>query len=283
MERYVIHVTKNCNMNCGYCYEKDKSSGNVPWGTTKELLDDILKTNSTFSIEFLGGEPLLNFSLIEQCVNYLRNIISVNYYITTNGTILSDKIIRFLKENENVTFAISMDGTRFANSLRVFKNGTNSFDVVVKNIKILLGRGFTNRLLVHIVLHPYNVAYFSESVNFLYSLGVRHIDPGIVENTMLCTQEFQDTFISQHQTVSKRIYMGKYPGLKVTTLNYPPLDDKRVYISNEQDIVIGESYGRAKKDFTQGNKYQINQNLEGLRIPTCLKTTVYENHKRRVF
>ena len=26
METYVIHVTKECNMNCLYCYEKDKTS-----------------------------------------------------------------------------------------------------------------------------------------------------------------------------------------------------------------------------------------------------------------
>jgi len=258
-------------MSCRYCYEKDKSSGNVPWEITKELLDNILRNTPIFEIEFLGGETLLNLPLIQQCVDYLKEKSTVTYFITTNGTIMSNEVVDFLQENRNIKICISMDGTRFANSLRVFKNGKNSFEIVVKNIKKLIEKGLVDRLLVHTVLHPYNVAYFSESVDLLYSLGVRHVDPGIVENTMLCTKEFQDTFIFEHQKVSKKLYMAEYPGLKVTTLHYPPLiNKKKVYIRNEQGVIIGE-YNGVKDRFASDN------------ITLRLRTIVYENHKRRAF
>ena len=65
-ERYVIHVTKKCNMSCIYCYEKDK--------TSKYTKDEVVNTAITiaskcksdkFSIEFLGGEPMLAFDIVK--------------------------------------------------------------------------------------------------------------------------------------------------------------------------------------------------------------------------
>lgn len=41
LERYVIHTTKICNMNCTYCYEQDKTS-TYTWDEIKGVLDGIV-------------------------------------------------------------------------------------------------------------------------------------------------------------------------------------------------------------------------------------------------
>jgi len=95
METYVVHVTKQCNCRCVYCYEKDKYS-TYTWEEVKELIDNIVKYNRRFNIEFLGGEPLLAFDLIKKSVDYLESMNDIEveqYVITTNGTILTDEMI----------------------------------------------------------------------------------------------------------------------------------------------------------------------------------------------
>ncbi len=265
-------MTKDCNMACRYCYEEDKTSGHTSWEEAKKFLD-IINKDDNFSLEFMGGEPLLNFDLVRECINYLsnRNII---YYITTNGTLIDSDIIDFIKINSNIFLGISLDGTRFANSLRVFKDGKNSFEVVMNNIKKLVDEGIT--FLVHPVLHPYNIAYFVDSVDYLYNNGVRQIDPGVVEKTLELTDEFCKEFIKQHDIVSSKILEGEYPGLKVITLeSYDNSDKKKKYIRGINSVV-----GESNSD-TAFNGFEVFQG-EGNSKIRQLKLEVYNNHQSQL-
>ena len=60
-------MTKDCNMACRYCYEEDKTSGHTSWEEAKKFLD-IINKDDNFSLEFMGGEPLLNFDLVRECI-----------------------------------------------------------------------------------------------------------------------------------------------------------------------------------------------------------------------
>lgn len=271
MNRYVIHVTKNCNMDCKYCYETDKTSGDRDWPSTKKILDNILSTNREVEIEFLGGEPLLNFDLIKQAVNYLAmSDVNIRYYISTNGTVMSPTIIEFLTGHTNFYVGISLDGTRFANQLRVFKDSSrNSYQTVLKNLLLLIESLGTERVMVHMVTHPYNIGSLSASIDFLYKEGVRMVDIGIVENTLPLTEEYQTTFISEHSLVSDRILKNKYPGLVVTSLQFEPYNGYKEYL-HENGVVVAE-------------KYVIDQAevISCMRIPYKLRQIVYSNHKQK--
>ena len=55
--------------------------------------------------------------------------------MTTNGTLLTDDIIRYLAEHE-VSLMISIDGPREINDAnRVFANGQGTFDTVMGRIR----------------------------------------------------------------------------------------------------------------------------------------------------
>jgi len=110
--------------------------------TAKKAIDYFLSHSSkslSRSITFYGGEPLLEFPLIKRCVSYAneRSKEKIHYGITTNGKLLSDEIIRFLKNN-HITPSISLDGPRKThNRYRKFISGKNSYDIIIKNVERL--------------------------------------------------------------------------------------------------------------------------------------------------
>lgn len=290
MERYVIHVTKKCNMECRYCYEQDKTS-EYTWNEIKELLDNIIKYNKEFDIEFLGGEPTLAFHHIKDTVNYLElnsKIKIYSYGITTNGTILNDDIINFLKSNNKVHWDISMDGTPFMNSLRIMKNTKmNSHDIVMENFNKLKNEIDINRIGFHIITHPYNIAFLYNGIKHLYDNGARRIGIGTVESTIKIGKEYCKRYIYELDKISKSIYNNEFKNLKIDVLDYmKPRSDTRNYIKDKTGKIIAESYGRKQNDITKNNSntgylaYETKSKLNEL-IPD-IREIVYLNHKKRM-
>jgi len=262
-ETYVIHTTKQCNMNCLYCYEQDKDS-TYSVEETLEHMDNLFKDigNNIVHIEYLGGEPMLRFDIIKAVYKhgrskYNKNI--ENFTITTNGTIVHEELIDFLKEHKDVTFAISMDGTKNANQLRYFKNWKNSYDKVVENIRIL----HDNNLYpsIHIVTHPYNVAFMFDSLTHLYhDLGVKHIGIGTIESTIVIDEEYVNEFKKQMEKISDYIYDNNLIDFSIDLFNgIKPKEDVRTYVKElNTNKTVFESYGRIENEiFNDTSKYKI--------------------------
>lgn len=289
MERYVIHVTKECNCDCIYCYEKDKTS-TYTWEDIKELIDNIVKnrTSNEFGIEFLGGEPMLAWDLIKKSYEYMESIFEINvgdYGITTNGTILTEEIVDYLSKNKKLSFAASMDGHIYSNQLRVFKESRkNTHDKVLENLKVLREHGVNSS--IHITAHLYNVAFLSDSIDHLYKEGVRDIAIGTVESTMQIDEEYCSRFISELDKVSEKIIKGDYPNLQIAQFEYvKPKSDVRSYIRDETGKVIAESYGRSGNDITHKDIYNVNRCTGENEISEMIyriRKQVYDNHQERL-
>ena len=286
-ERYVIHVTKACNMKCLYCYEKDK--------TSQYKTEEVVETARTiakncpaeeFGIEFLGGEPMLAFDTIKAVYEVLEKEFSgrvTDYVITTNGTILTDEMLKYLQNNSKIYYAVSLDGTKWANQLRIFKNGKNSYDVARKNIIKALEILGQDRVGVHIVTHPYNVGSINNSIKCLYDMGVKDIGIGTIESTIRLTNEYCNRFVKELLELSKKIKNGEYPDLTIDLFNnFKPETDKRHYIKDPvTGKTIGESYGRVEDDITEKdiegfNSIEVHSEIENVIIG--LRRCVYENH-----
>lgn len=289
MERYVIHVTKECNCDCVYCYEQDKTS-TYTWNEVKKLIDNIVsnRTSNEFGIEFLGGEPMLAWDLVKQAYEYLESLEEVNitdYGITTNGTVLTEEIVDYLSKNKKLTFAASMDGHVYSNQLRVFKDSRkNTHDKVIENLNVLREHGVDSS--IHITAHLYNVAFLADSIDHLYKEGVRSIAVGTVETTMQIDDEYCDRFISELDTVSKKIINGDYPDLHIAQFEYvKPYEDVRSYIRDESGKVIAESYGRSGNDITHKDIYEVQRCTDMTDVSEMIyniRKTVYDNHQKRL-
>lgn len=143
-----LWLTRKCNLRCVYCYEGEKKY----YSMTKKTFDDSLQFITKFflnsgdeflGITFHGGEPMLEFEKIEQCVNYFASIESmknkVSYILTTNGTIMTDKQIDFLVKHINLS--ISIDGKKEQHDkYRIFPDGTGSYNLAAVNAQKVLAK-----------------------------------------------------------------------------------------------------------------------------------------------
>lgn len=117
----MLMVTRDCNLNCTYCYESHKDKREMTFDLAREIIlkeAELVKVSDKFhelEIDFMGGEPLLNFHLIKSIVEWLaENPLSVPFvcYIITNGTLLDDeKREWFRKYRKLVWMGVSVDGT----------------------------------------------------------------------------------------------------------------------------------------------------------------------------
>ena len=96
-------------------------------------------------LDFFGGEPLMNFDVVKQVVEYAREQEKLHnknfrFTITTNGLLLDDEKIDFInREMSNVV--LSLDGRKEVNDLlRVTPNGKGSYDVIVPKYQKLVDR-----------------------------------------------------------------------------------------------------------------------------------------------
>lgn len=145
---YTILVTDKCNLKCSYCYEgENKNKKNMTIQTADEVVKFIKKTSDIISkrksrIVFHGGEPLLNLNVIkyikQKIDSEIPNSNNFIYEITTNGTLIDDEIIGFIKDN-NISLSISIDGSKESHdTYRIFHNGLGSYDTVINNIRLLI-------------------------------------------------------------------------------------------------------------------------------------------------
>lgn len=121
---FYLFVSQECNLACTYCYgdggEYRKSKRNMDETTARNFVDKFLTGDSpTYSVNFFGGEPFLNFNLMQKVVAYAKEKgaergFTVSFKVTTNGTVWSDRIKKFVDEEiDNLT--VSLDGPQEIN------------------------------------------------------------------------------------------------------------------------------------------------------------------------
>ena len=175
---YVLHLTDACNLNCKYCYE-NKKCAELSVENIKSIIDyEISNKSKTSHIGFYGGEPLLKKNLIFETVEYIKSKKSktkFSFGITTNGTLIDDEFIEFMKKNDFINIAYSFDGDEKVQNLnRVTDDGRGTFEVVFKNAKKLLEAFDYTAAMV--VVTKNNVRELENSVNFLINTGFKIIN-----------------------------------------------------------------------------------------------------------
>lgn len=154
----VLTTNDACNMRCKYCYFSDKYE-NTPTYSADVMSFDVAKKavdfyfefnkkalyhnpNLKYIIGFYGGEPLLNWQVIYQIVEYCRKFYSEDFSkmifpITTNGLLLSEQKIQYMLNN-NFIISVSIDGNEYEHDRnRVDIMGKGTFRRVYKSLENL--------------------------------------------------------------------------------------------------------------------------------------------------
>lgn len=173
-----LHVilTSQCNLRCAYCYQNAKRSRRMPWKTLRTALDLILHSErDDVRIYFSGGEPLLEFPMIRRAVEHVENVrpagTLVRYYLSTNGTLLTEKIASFL-EKHRFHMQLSMDGDATAQEMRA----PGTFRALDRKLDRLRKRHpdfFRERLWIAVTVTPASLSHLARSIDYLLAKGVR--------------------------------------------------------------------------------------------------------------
>ncbi len=138
-----IIPTFDCNLRCIYCYARggdDKEYISVKMAKTAII--DLSKSYAKNHIDLYlvgGGEPLMNFQLITDIVDFAKYLYkSVGIHIVSNGT-FDEIVLNWLIENK-VDIRISYDGIMH-DKQRPFAIGGLSKELVRKNIEYLVEHG----------------------------------------------------------------------------------------------------------------------------------------------
>lgn len=168
-------VTHNCNLDCVYCYQRHDTSKRMSIDTAKKIIDWIFDNvpngAERIGIDFIGGEPLLEFALIKEIVAYTcskKRIIPYTFFATTNGTLLSDDARQwFTQHKEYFVLGLSLDGTRDTHN----HNRSNSFDKI--DLEFFLSNWPEQG--VKMTLSDYSLSHLAENIKYVHSLGFKRI------------------------------------------------------------------------------------------------------------
>ncbi|MBP1570590.1 MAG: thioether cross-link-forming SCIFF peptide maturase [Oscillospiraceae bacterium] len=152
-----LHIAHTCNLNCEYCfasqckYHGERSMMSFKVG--KHAFDWLIENSGSrrnLEVDFFGGEPLMNFDVVKQLVEYARSIEkekgkNFRFTLTTNGVLVDDDVIDFCnREMSNVV--LSLDGRKeIHDRYRVDYAGNGSWDKIVPKFqKFVEKRGGKN-------------------------------------------------------------------------------------------------------------------------------------------
>ncbi len=212
-----VNVAQICNLSCNYC----AAGGDGSYGSKTKHLDvakalpqlrliaERLNSGESFNITFLGGEPLLYPSGIQQIADYAQLLIAgknidLTFSIVTNGTLLTESNVQLLsKIKAHIT--ISMDGPAEINDMvRPRKDGKSTTAAILEGLKNLTShRDQISSLGVHGVFDCHNLNLV-EAYDFYSSLNFdRYTFTFSVEETSL---EASRSFIEKMELVAAKAF-----------------------------------------------------------------------------
>ncbi|MBV1758731.1 MAG: thioether cross-link-forming SCIFF peptide maturase [Dethiosulfatibacter sp.] len=142
-----LNVAHDCNLTCQYCfasqgdYKAKRSLMSVETG--KKALDFVLQNSGArknLEVDFFGGEPLMNFDVVRELVQYgreeeIKHGKNFRFTITTNAVLLDEEKMAFINRHfDNIV--LSLDGRKTVNDkIRKTLSGKGSYDLIIPKMK----------------------------------------------------------------------------------------------------------------------------------------------------
>lgn len=274
-------LTKNCNLACKYCFERQSETKNSSEGVmsfeilTKGLdffqrLINLDKTRfeEKKTIIFYGGEPFHNKKLLFSAISEIQDRkragilpAQTKLLIVTNGTLIDDKDIKLIKEND-ITITFSLDGDKHASINRVYPDGkTLAWTKATETFKKCVAAGID--LNVACTLSPETIARQKEVLEYFISIGAKNIGFNVIldndiihlgENYDNAAAEFVMTSyktLSEHQITENRtrrrldVFRHKHPCL----FDCNAAGGRQIAIAPNGDVGICHEHIMDKKHF----------------------------------
>jgi uncharacterized protein len=141
---HIFVVTLRCEHSCLYCQVSRQSADRRAYDMTPETAERALdlmfaSPASHLTLEFQGGEPLLNFDLIQFIIPRAKERAAklgkeLDVVVATNLAVATDEMLRYFQK-ESVEISTSIDGPAFIHNANRPRPGGNSYELAVQNIE----------------------------------------------------------------------------------------------------------------------------------------------------
>lgn len=142
-----LNIAHDCNLACRYCFASQGDYGGVKrelmsFDVAKRAVDFLISMSGPrqhLEIDFFGGEPLMNWEVVKQTIEYAEKVGAEHNKIfkmtmTTNGVLLTQEKIDYLNEHK-LSMVLSIDGREEVhNHMRPSAGGTDTYKTVAKNL-----------------------------------------------------------------------------------------------------------------------------------------------------
>lgn len=230
-----LHVAHTCNLNCSYCFaSQGKYHGEralMSFEVGKRALDFLIEHSGTrrnLEVDFFGGEPLMNWDVVKQLVEYARSVEkqhnkNFRFTLTTNGMLIDDDVIEFAnKEMSNVV--LSLDGRKEVHDrLRVDYAGNGSWErIVPKFQKLVQARGGKNYYMRGTFTHAN--PDFTKDIEKMLELGFRELsmEPVVcpADDPAALTKEDLPVVLKEYERLAEMMLEKEKEGKGFTFYHY---------------------------------------------------------------
>ena len=222
-----LHIAHDCNLSCRYCFagegEYHGERSLMSFEVGKKALDMLVKESkgrTNLEVDFFGGEPLMNFEVVKQLVEYGRGLEKEHnkkfrFTLTTNGMLLDEDVLEFANR-EMGNLVLSIDGRKSVHDrMRPRRGGQGSYDEILpKFIRAAESRDQMNYYVRGTFTH-HNLD-FSEDVKHLADLGFKQIsvEPVVApsDKDYAITEEDVPKLLEQYDILAKYMLQKKKEG-----------------------------------------------------------------------
>ena len=172
----MLLITYSCNLRCSYCYEPKIHKFHMDANQAKRLIvhqiENLDDDYDSVEIQFMGGEPLLEFPLIREISEWLwtapldKKLLVL--FAPTNGTLLTQEMKEWFTQNkERINLGLSFDGDMAMQNI----NRSSSYSRVDLDYFV---RTWPNQS-VKMTISPNTIDSLSKGVRFLHEKGFKYI------------------------------------------------------------------------------------------------------------
>ncbi len=215
-----------CNFACPYCFEKDLKCGkeNIKkyFSVLKKFAEKNFKNYQCVQISLFGGEPLL---FAKECLEFLDWVKvdskerDYRYFtsIVTNGSLLTEKILKHLLEHDLKMLQITLDSDKETHDLtRRFKNGDPSFEFLIDKISMIVD--FTKdisdfKFVLRINLSNTTTDKVEESLKYIKEQYRPYVN--LLIRSVYNTHAYKDKNKNNNSQIDKYFEMGKNLGFSI--------------------------------------------------------------------
>jgi len=173
----------------------------MSWDVARDGIDFFMDKYEHVHFQFFGGEPLLQFKLMQKITEYLKTNYKDRFGLSlyTNGTLISNEVISFFLENK-LFVTLSIDGAQETQDKnRKFLNNRGTFHILEPIVNKLVACDIPLR--IRMTVTPNNCDKLYENIRyFVDTYGLMDIQEEIDRFTFWDDKQI-DILISQYNKI----------------------------------------------------------------------------------